>query len=135
MLQRTQSIWLLLASICSFASLKLPFYYGTDATGKTIHMDGSLFFYIMLLTISIGVISLINIFLYNNRVLQFRLCVLSVLLEAGLIFLYFKEMRSFNGGTLALSSLLQLGTFVFLLLAATGIRKDEKIIRNSNRLR
>lgn len=135
MLQRIQTIWLFLASVCSFASLKLPFYSGTDAFGKNIHLDGSLFFYIMLLTIAIGVISIINIFLYNNRVLQFRLCILGILLEAVLIFLYIKEMRSINSGTLALSSLLQLGAFIFLMAAARGIRKDEKIIRDSNRLR
>src|SRR5438093_261709 len=100
MIQRIQSIWLLLASACAFISLKVPFYSGTNSTGITSYkLLGTENFYLMLLTIAIGVIALFNIFLYSNRKLQLRLCILGILLEGGLIFLYYKESTTFAAGT------------------------------------
>ncbi len=135
MLQRIQSIWLFLAALCAFASLKLPIYTGTDTALQNIRVEGTTTIPIMMVTIAIGVIALINIFLYSNRMLQFRLCLLGIILEAGLIFLYVKYINQLADGTYALTSILQAGVLFFLFAAARGIRKDEKLIRESNRLR
>ncbi len=138
MLQRIQTIWLFLASACAFISLKVPFYNGTrsDATlpNKLLGTDN---FYLMLLTIAIGVIALITIFLYSNRKLQIRLCLLNILLEGLLIFLYYKQTITFvaGSGTYSLTAILQVLILIFLFLAIRGINNDNKIIKESNRLR
>ena len=135
MLQRIQSIWLFLAALCAFASLKLPIYTGTDTALQNIRVEGTITVPIMMATIAIGVIALINIFLYSNRMLQFRLCLLGILLEAGLLFMYIKYINQMADGTYALTSILQAGVLFFLFAAVKGVRKDEKLIKESNRLR
>ena len=138
MLQRTQSIWLLLASACAFISLKMPFYSGTNsANAPSYRLLGTENFYLMLLTMAIGVIALVSIFLYSNRRLQMRLCILDVLLEGLLIYLYYKETTKFvaGTGTYSFTAILQILVLLFLFLAMRGINRDNKIIKESNRLR
>ena len=136
MLQRIQSVWLFLAAVASFASLKLPYYSGTNKLGVPgYNLEGTENFPIMLLTIAVGVLALITIFLYSNRKLQLRLCILGILLEALLIFLYYNEIKHYMGGTYSLTALLQGLVVLFFFLAARGISNDNKIIRESNRLR
>ncbi len=138
MLQRIQSIWLLLAGLCAFASLKMPFYVGTSKDLiPSSELNGTTNFYLMALTIAIGIIALICIFMYNNRKLQLRLAVLGLVMEAGLIFLYYSYVKQFvsGTGTYALTALLQGCVILFFFLAAKGISRDSKIIKESNRLR
>lgn len=136
MIQRIQSIWLLLASACAFISLKLPFYSGTTITGQVTELIGTTNYLLMMLTIAIGVLALIIIFLFKNRKLQVRLSVLGIMLELVLIFLYYREITAtYKSGTYALSALLQGLTIFFFFFAIRGIGKDMKIIRSSERLR
>jgi len=136
MIQRIQSIWLLLAAAASAASLKLPFFYGTKNVLETEYpLTGTENFSLIALTISIIVLSLVAIFLYKNRRLQLRLGLLALLFELLLLFLYFQESNIFLKGTMALTSLLQIFVLLFLFLAARGIRADEKIISDSEKLR
>ena len=138
MLQRIQSIWLLLAGVCAFASLKMPYYVGTkqDLT-PSAELNGSANFYTMALTIAIGIIALVSIFLYKNRKLQLRLSVLGLFMEAGMIALYYFYVKQYvsGTGTYALTALLQGCIILFFFLAAKGISRDNKIIKESNRLR
>ena len=138
MLQRIQSIWLFLAAACAFISLKVPFYSGTNKAGLSSYkLMGVENFYLMLLTIAIGVVALIAIFIYSDRKLQLRICILGILLECLLIFLYYKETTRYvaGSGTLSLTSIFQFLILVFFFLAARGINNDNKIIKDSNRLR
>jgi hypothetical protein len=136
MIQRIQSIWLLLASACAFATLKLPTYSGTQPDGRpSYELMGMENFILILPTIAIGVIALINIFLYKNRTLQFRLCILAIVLELLLMFLYYREIATYLDGTISLTALLHVGVLIFLILAARGIRYDDNIIKESSRLR
>lgn len=136
MLQRVQTIWLLLAAVCAFAGLKLPFYSGTnkDQIPSSL-LTGISPTYLLMITVVVIVLALVSIFLYKNRTLQLRLCLVNILVQAALIYLYYRESRSFVGGTFALTAILQPAVLVFLLLAVSGIRKDNKIIADSNRLR
>jgi peptidoglycan/LPS O-acetylase OafA/YrhL len=136
MIQRIQSIWLLLAAICVFLTYQLPFYIGTNAKGLAEYgLNGRENFLLMLMTFLTGVLALFIIFLYKKRVLQLRLCVLGILLEAVLIFLYYREVQTFTTGTYALWAILHTVVVLCFVLAAKGINKDEKIIKESNRLR
>ena len=136
MLQRIQSVWLLLASACAFATLKLPTYSGTAANGiPSSPLMGMPNFLLTVVTVIIGVLALVTIFLYGNRKLQFRFCLLGILLEIILLFLYYSEITKFAEGTLALTSIFHVGVLLFYGLAAKGINNDENLIKNSDRLR
>ncbi|HMK03236.1 MAG TPA: DUF4293 domain-containing protein [Ferruginibacter sp.] len=135
MIQRIQSVWLLLASACAFATFKLPFYTGIDNTGTNTKLIATHNILIMITTIIVGTLALLTIFLFKNRTLQLRLCVLGILLEAVLIFLYYREANTFTDGTYALYALLHSLVVIFFFLAARGINKDGKLIKSTDRLR
>lgn len=136
MIQRIQSVWMLLASACAFLSIKMPFFVGTNPKGEASYqLTGTENFYILFLTIAVGIISLVAIFLYKDRKVQMRLCVAGILVEAILIFIYYQKSNAYTEGTYALTALLQAMIFFFLFFAIRGIRNDNRIIRDSERLR
>ncbi len=136
MLQRIQTIWLLLASVCAFLTLKLPFYSGTNTKAIASYpLNGAETILLLSITIALGLLSLFTLFLFKNRVLQLRLCILGIIIEAILLFLYFKQVKTFTVGTYSLTALLHGFIIVFLLLAARAINKDEKMVKSSDRLR
>ncbi len=136
MIQRIQSIWLLVASACAFATLYLAYYTGTK-TGEAAVQEliGRSTLPLMITTVAVGIIALITIFLFKNRSLQLKLCFLGILLEAILIFLYYLEVKTFSTGTYSLTALLHSVIILAFVLAARGISKDNKIVKGSDRLR
>jgi Ca2+/Na+ antiporter len=136
MIQRIQSVWLALAATCAFLTFKLPFYSGTSAKGATSYeLNASETVVLALITIVTGVLAAFTIFLFKHRPAQLRLCVLGIVLEAVLLFLYYKELKTFTGGTYSLWSLLHSIIIILFFLAARSINKDEKLIKDSDRLR
>ena len=136
MLQRIQTIWLLLAASCAFASLKFPFYSGTTPALIPGHaVNGTENFKLLGLTLVVGIVATVCIFLYSNRTLQIRLTIVNILLQIGLIFLYVIEVKNYQGGTYALSAILQIIILFALIFSAKGIYNDSRIIKQSNRLR
>lgn len=136
MIQRVQSLWLLLAAACAFAGFKFPFFSGTklnEAALQKLTASGN--FLILLLTVSVGALALFAIFLFKNRTLQLRLCVLGILLEAVLLFLYYRATQNYLEGTYALTAILQPVIVLSFVLAARAINKDSKIVKDSDRLR
>ena len=137
MIQRIQSIWLLLAAVCVFITLKFSTYVGTnkDLIPSTF-LNGIATLPLIFVTLAVGILTLITIFLYKNRKLQLRLTILSMIIEAGLIFLYYREIQTFVGqGTFSITAILHAGVILFLILGAKGISSDDKLIKDSNRLR
>ena len=136
MIQRIQSLWLLLAVACISASFKFPFYSGTNVKGITPYELNATENILLILTSAVvGGLALFNIFLFKKRRLQLLLCVLGIFLEGVLIFLYYREIKTFVLGTLSLTSILHSIIVLAFFLAAGAINKDEKLVKSSNRLR
>lgn len=137
MLQRIQTVWLLLAGIAALLTLKLPYYGGIQQVNVPYNelngITGGIG--ILLVTVFIAVIAFVCVALYKNRTTQLRLCVAAILLEALLIFLYYRQVSAYAQGTYALTSILHMFIVLFFVLAARGINKDEKLIKDSDRLR
>ena len=136
MIQRLQTLWLLLASACAFASFKFSYYSGTNAKGLSPYeLKANENFLLMLTTVAVGALALFTIFLFKKRGLQLRLCVLGISLEALLIFLYYREVKTFTQGTYSLTAILHSIIVIAFFLAARGIFKDDKVVKDSDRLR
>jgi peptidoglycan/LPS O-acetylase OafA/YrhL len=136
MIQRIQSVWLLLASIVSFLTLKVSFYSGTYLPDNLYHqLNGTENMTLMIPTIALGVLTLITIFLFKNRITQLWRCIVGILLDVLLVFLYFQTTKDFTRGDYAFTAVLHVIIIAALVLAARGINKDEKLIKDSNRLR
>ena len=136
MIQRIQSIWLLIASLVTFLTLKLSFYSGTYLPDNLYHqLNGTQNLGLMIATIALGVLTLITIFLFKNRVTQLWLCIVAIFLDLLLLFLYYQQTKDFSRGDYAFAAVLHAVIIAALILAARGINKDEKLIKDSNRLR
>ena len=136
MIQRIQTLWLLLASICAFASVKLPFYFGSlEVPGPTVTITPYDHFMLLVFVIATGLVALINIFLYGNRSLQIKISVVGVLLGLVNLMHYFLYMRNFKTGGLSLYSILSFLVPIFFILSIIGMYKDQKLLKSLDRLR
>ncbi len=136
MLQRVQTIWMVLAAIAVFLTLKFLFYSGTLIADNSYHpLLATDNFLILILTSALGTGIIINIFLFKNRKIQMRIIIIAILLECLIIFLYIRQTKNYSAGNYSLWSALHILIFLFLIFAAQGIYKDSKLIKDSNRLR
>ena len=148
MIQRVQTIWMILAAIAVFLSIKFSFYSGTLTiqdgvnAATTMATDGSYQlvtatgnFLILILTSALGTGIVINIFLFKHRSIQIRIIIAAILMECLIVFLYFRQTQKFSQGNFNIWAILHILIIVFLILAARGIYKDSKLIKESNRLR
>jgi hypothetical protein len=134
-----QSLWLLLAAVAAFLTIKFSFYSGNISLNgqppSFEHLNAGFYFWIELITIALVCIAAIDIFLYKNRKLQGRLALLGILFSLLNIFLYTKQTHRFDAGNYDLSALLALAVPVFFFLAARGIYRDQKLVKSLDRLR
>jgi len=149
MIQRIQTIFLLLVSASLVVSLFLPFgtVVSINETGQSTIQSFTAFgvpafrpICFIISTLLATVIPLITIFLYRNRKLQIRFCLLEDVLLLPVIasLIIYKEMY-FEGVELnnfvwflVVSFLLP---YLFNLFALLAIKKDEKLIRSLDRIR
>jgi hypothetical protein len=149
MIQRIQSVFLLLAALSGagmgyFNLWKAKLMKG--ATASEVYFNALSSYLIFIVVMVMTLLSLVTIFLYKNRKLQFRLTVINILLAIGAIVLqYFKvgdtaeklmsEGSTIISATYLPAAFLPVVTLVCLFLAARGIYKDEKLIKSLDRLR
>ena len=136
MIQRIQTLWLLLASICAFASVKLPFYFGSlEVPGPTITITPYDNFMLLVFVIATALMGLVTIFLFSNRSLQIKMCIVGLVLSLANLMHYFLYMKNFKTGGLSLYSILSFLVPVFFILAIIGMYKDQKLLKSLDRLR
>jgi drug/metabolite transporter (DMT)-like permease len=136
MIQRIQTLWLLLASICAFASVKLPFYFGSlEVPGPTITITPYDNFMLLVFVIAPALMGLVTIFLFSNRSLQIKMCIVGLVLSLANLMHYFLYMKNFKTGGLSLYSILSFLVPVFFILAIRSIYKDQKLLKSLDRLR
>jgi len=142
MIQRIQSVWLLVASILTFLTLSpsLSFYSGNKLVNNVstfVRLNARENILILILTVSVAVMSLVLIFLYKDRKMQLKLTVVAFIVSIINLALYFLQVKNYipNQGTYDLTSIIYFASPVFFLLAARGIWKDEKLVKSIDRLR
>ncbi len=135
MLQRIQSVYLLIAVVCSgiFSSLTDLFVIN----GVTIGMIDSIPY--LLLFEGSALLSFISIFLFKSRQTQFVLGRLNIILNFILLGLFVFRLLSLPGGPAnpekGIGLLLPVFSIVFLALANKAIKKDETLVKSVDRLR
>ena len=136
MIQRKQTIWLLLAIICIFLTMNFATYVGAHKDDVIHMLKGTENTILVILTSAIGVTCMITIFLFKNRTLQFRIALIALFLEFVLVAIYLKEIVALPvKGTFGIASMLHVAVVAFILLAIVGIKGDDKLLKESNRLR
>jgi hypothetical protein len=145
MIQRKQSIWLLLAALLNAAvflganfSIETRIQNVLQTNKYTVlqHLPSTLFI------LAAIVLSLIAIFLFRKRPLQMKISLLALLATMAYCFInwmrikeVFANNKMISNYSFGLASITPYFAIVFILLACLGIRKDEKLVKSLDRLR
>jgi len=138
MIQRVQTIWLLLTAAAAFLTLKFSFYSGNKLLNNQkqfLHLTANENMLLTILSVAIGIASLVLIFLYKDRKMQLRLTIATLLISILNIVLYFSAIKNYVEGNYDITALIAFFIPVFLILATRGIYKDEKLVKSADRLR
>ena len=155
MLQRIQSIYLLLASLVVFALFLFPLAHNIYVEAKPINLmvtgvyqdvNGTLvhtedFLALTVVTAIIGIIPIIIIFLYKNRKQQIAFSYGTILVIIGYSFWVAQTAKAVTGGVTLDTKNFGIGLFLcpaailLLIMAIKGIQRDEKLIKSADRLR
>jgi uncharacterized membrane protein YqjE len=155
MIQRVQSIWLLLATLTLISLLFLPLITkNADDTAYSIYTNGlhvktkavtgtgvtlTPFLPLMVANIVLAAICFFNIFAFKNRTAQKRIASLSIVLVLALAAWSSSYGTELPGGltnaSVGSGAILLLLAIIFCALAIRGIRKDEQLLRSADRLR
>jgi len=155
MWQRIQTVFLIIAILSLMAAILLPiwvntavgqshklyaFHYSiTGQSGQMITTEYMPYCLTAVLAIASITLSIIEIGKFKNRMLQMKLGALNSLFLAGTIlsaFFFSNQLaKEFHGGRFGLGLWLPGIAVLCNLLANRFIRRDEKLVRDSNRLR
>jgi len=138
MIQRKQTIWLIICTIAALLSFTFPFVTGKILV-KGIPADVAFKagddFLILILTGSSLILSAVTIFLYKDRKMQIKLCLVGLLISVVIIILYFNHMNKLSKSTASLACILPFIMAIGYFLAFRDIRKDEKLVKSLDKLR
>jgi len=153
MLQRLQTLYLLIASICMLLASTLPLARFTLPNGYIVKFESTGVFLnetlidstwaLLVMGAITSILAVVTIFLYKGRLLQIRLTILNTLIIigfyifAGIILFNIKnssllETAHFSIGIVAF---LPLVAIVLSILAIRRIYADEALVRSLSRLR
>lgn len=157
MIQRIQSIYLLLAALATLAVYKAPLFALTDPSGRAAiavfgtgyegtgvashFVDGRTPWGILILAALVVILTLWSLFSFKNRKRQIKLIWSSIVAELvwlGTAAAYACSLASRSGLSLSVKCgyyALPVLTLLFLILALRGVRHDERLIRAADRLR
>jgi SNF family Na+-dependent transporter len=161
MIQRIQTIYLLLAAIAMALTLHFPLgtivaggdeiilnAFDVSIAGESVQATWLYTCLVVMLALP-ALLSVIIIFLYKNRLLQLRLCVSNIVLHLGALACiavfcwrmsvgisalaqYQEVQRVF---TLGWVSVMPVISIILVALAIRGISKDEALVRSLDRIR
>jgi hypothetical protein len=141
MIQRIQTVWLFLAALCAIFTYRFSFYsgnkLGVDNKPLFDKLTASSHFILLISTAILIAGCLFIIFLYKNRKGQLWLTIGAIALSVINLIIYFGQTNKFlsNESSYDLTAIFALIIPIFLILAARGIWKDEKLVKSLDRLR
>lgn len=157
MIQRIQTVWLLLATVVILGLFMFPYlnYIDLVGLGKKLFVTGEYsavnnesvkqnnFLLQTIATVVVALVPLAAIFQFKNRKFQLKLIYLSILLIVLMgTWMYFTSVstldlisQNFGANNIGVGFFLLPIAIIFLAMAIGGIRKDEKLIKSADRLR
>ena len=148
MIQRIQTLYLLLVAFVMIAMLFFPLGYVSNEGGASsmlnvfgLHgQDNSVAWFLFVLPVICTLLSVLTIFFYNRRKLQIKLGYITLFVFVlfyicgGFLLWNLKQQCNINI-SYTIVCIFPLIAFILEILAIKGIKKDDKLIRSLNRLR
>ena len=149
MIQRIQTIWLLIASVLAVLMFFYPVAELNNEKELMIYSFQSLNLFgiagfiktgyiIAGLSVLIAFFSFTAIFLYKRRTLQMRLCTVISLLDIFLVILiviFSINKANSPAVSIGLSGILPLIIFILVLMARRAVRRDDLLVKAADRIR
>ncbi len=145
MLQRIQTLYLFLATVCAvllFIFSPVSFAGAEDTTFRSVNELGMSVWGLYVITGAIAVLALVDIFLFKNRILQARLNIFTAVACVGYyallaMYVWFAVKRFAMDWYINWSAGLPLVALILVMMATRAILKDEARVRAawSGRLR
>ena len=136
MLQRIQTLYLLMAAGIS-VGLIFMFPIWETTGGSKVYAYNELLY--LMLFLGSGALSILSIFMFKNRKLQFVLGRLNIISNFFLLGFFVYQSLNVSGETLVsekgIGMFLPIISIVFLVLANKAIKKDEDLVKSVDRLR
>jgi len=129
MIQRIQTLYILIVIILSFLMLKLTIDFSNDIKLNSLVKRYYVFYFI-------PVIGIFTLFLYKKRVIQSKMCLImlgiNVLLLISYVLKIYEGNSSFINLVLIACSIIEC---ILLFVARKAINKDENLVRSIDRIR
>jgi amino acid transporter len=153
MIQRKQSLWLLLAALLNAGVFYFDLYQmhttvhstvnGVDTAKDTVgQIRVSEHFPILLIAILMTLLPVVTIFLFKKRKRQITISLASILAIISFIAVLLFYVNSLASspippvtGNYWIGAVLPVISLVFIIMAISGIRRDEKLVKSVDRLR
>ncbi|MGB3773931.1 MAG: DUF4293 domain-containing protein [Leeuwenhoekiella sp.] len=136
MIQRIQTVYLLLAALVSAGLIFILPLYG-NVQGDAVWAEDKILY--LALFVGSAVLSMLTIFLFKKRQLQFVLGRLNIILNFILLGVLLYQSQIISGGAAApekgIGILIPLISIVFIALANKAIKRDEDLVKSVDRLR
>ena len=145
MIQRKQSLWLLIAALLNIGVLFLDLFRwhepvnGVD-TLQAIRAGNH--FPTLLIVLVLVLLPVVNIFMFKTRKRQMNMVIFNILAICGFVALLLSRVSHTNkdipaslSGSYWIGAVLPVASLLFLILAIAGIRKDDKLVKSMDRLR
>lgn len=136
MIQRIQTIWLILAAACSGGLIFVVSLWIDGEGNEIVAMDEASYFGAFAVS---AALSLFAIFIFKNRKLQTVINRLNILLNLILLGVFVYRALTMSGATAVaekgIGMFIPILSIVLLVLANRAIRKDEQLVKSVDRLR
>lgn len=150
MIQRIQTLWLLFAVLVNCALFGTDIYSAEVISESHIvekHLQITSVGYYPLLVLALVIIAMpmTAVFMFKNRKRQRNVIIGAIIAVIGfiaLMLIYVKALNKVfiiptegNGGHYSIGAILPVISIIFLTLALSGVIKDDKLVKSSDRLR
>ena len=129
MIQRIQTLYILIVIILSFLMLKLTIDFSNDIKLNSLVKTYYVFYFIPF-------IGILTLFLYKKRVIQSKMCL--IMLGINVLVLISYGLKIYEGNSSFINLLLiacSIIECVLLFVARKAINKDENLVRSIDRIR
>lgn len=145
MIQRKQSLWLLIAALLNGGVYFFDLYISKSAVTGT-EMATSLrvsdHYPTLIIVLVMALVPFITIFMYADRKRQIRMAAMSLLATTSFITMTLMRVSNFThtappgaAGSYGIGSILPIAGIIFIIMAILGIRSDDKMVKSADRLR
>ncbi len=138
MIQRKQSLWLLVSATFAFLQIKFPVYHGEKLVANVLkytELNAATNIIQLIITVALAVISLVTIFMYKNRSHQIKFSFIALFLSLGNIYFYWYLIKDFTQGNYSITIIFTVTVPILIIMAIVGIYRDQRLVKSLDRLR